>query len=121
MILLLAAALISSILAQEGPEERIDDAEFDKSVAQYGLDWTVLQPGEPLARAMDAKPGWRRLYRDRWAVVHARVGALESLPANAAPRLYARQIAVAFEPWAFVERKNTLPYPPLASTTASAR
>jgi hypothetical protein len=59
---------------------RGDPAEFDKAAAQYRLDWTILQPGEPLAKTMDAKPGWRRIYSDRWAVVHAREAALESLP-----------------------------------------
>ena len=58
---------------------RADDAEFARAQAQYGLDWTVLQPGEPLARAMDRKPGWKRLYRDRWAVVHVRQAALEAI------------------------------------------
>jgi hypothetical protein len=34
---------------------------------------------------MDSKPGWRRIYSDRWAVVHARVAALEALPSSTAP------------------------------------
>jgi hypothetical protein len=59
-----------------------DQAEFDKTVKQYGLAWTVLQPREPLAKQMDGKPGWRRIYSDKWAVVHARVDALEP-PAGA--------------------------------------
>ncbi|MDB5447192.1 MAG: hypothetical protein JWQ97_2509 [Phenylobacterium sp.] len=58
---------------------RGDDAEFARAQTQYGLDWTVLQPGEPLARAMDRKPGWTRLYRDHWAVVHVRQAALEAI------------------------------------------
>jgi hypothetical protein len=59
---------------------RGDAAAFDKVAAQYHLDWTILQPREPLASQMDSKPGWRRIYSDRWAVVHARVAALEALP-----------------------------------------
>jgi hypothetical protein len=55
---------------------RGDAGEFDKAQAQYKLDWTILQPGEPLVKQMDAKPGWRRLYSDRWAVVHVREAAL---------------------------------------------
>jgi hypothetical protein len=51
---------------------RGDDAEFDRTVTQYGLAWTILSPREPLAKKMDAKRGWRRLYADRWAVVHVR-------------------------------------------------
>ena len=57
---------------------RGDQAEFDKAVAQYHLAWTILQPREPLAKLMDSKPGWRRLYSDHWAVVHVREDALES-------------------------------------------
>lgn len=52
-------------------------AEFDKAVNQYGIAWSILQPREPLAKLMDAKPGWRRIYSDRWAVVHVRVSALD--------------------------------------------
>jgi hypothetical protein len=64
---------------------RGDAAEFDKAVGQYGLAWTILSPREPLARLMDAKPSWTRLYRDRWAVVHVRKDVLASTPASAAP------------------------------------
>jgi len=57
---------------------RGDPAEFDKAVKQYGIAWTILQPREPLSKLMDSKPGWRRIYSDRWAVVHARVSALDA-------------------------------------------
>lgn len=56
---------------------RGDAAEFARASAKYGLAWTILQPREPLAKLMDAKPGWKLVYRDRWAVVHAREDALE--------------------------------------------
>jgi hypothetical protein len=55
---------------------RGDAAEFDKAAAKYRLAWTILQPREPLVAQLDAKPGWRRIYADRWAVVHARTDAL---------------------------------------------
>jgi hypothetical protein len=45
---------------------------LDKGLAEYGIAWTILAPGEPLVGAMDRKPGWRRLYADRYAVVHVR-------------------------------------------------
>lgn len=48
---------------------------LDKALADYRIAWTIVTPGEPLARAMDAKPGWRRLYADRYAVVHVRTDA----------------------------------------------
>jgi hypothetical protein len=62
---------------------RGDDTAFDKAVAQYDLAWTVLSPREPLARRMDAKPGWRRVYADKWAIVHVRDGAAAVPPAPA--------------------------------------
>ena len=40
--------------------------------------------------------------------------------AKNAPRRCARQAAVALQPMALVERKNTLEYPPVASTVAWA-
>ena len=55
---------------------RGDKAEFDKAVAQYGIAWAILQPREPLVSQMDAKPGWTRLYSDKWALVYARTDAL---------------------------------------------
>jgi len=38
-----------------------------------------------------------------------------------APLRCARHVAVTLQPMALVERKKTLPYPPVARTTASAR
>ena len=40
--------------------------------------------------------------------------------ANAAPFLCARQVAVTLQALAFVDRKYTLPYPPVHSSTAWA-
>jgi hypothetical protein len=45
---------------------------FDAVTRQYGIDWTLLRPSEPLARRLDTAPGWRRVYADRFAVVHVR-------------------------------------------------
>ena len=49
-----------------------DAASFERAVAEYGLAWMLLAPGEPLAKRLDAKPGWRRLYGDANAIVYAR-------------------------------------------------
>jgi hypothetical protein len=49
---------------------------LDRTLTQYKVDWTLLQTGEPLVRVMDAKPGWRRIWSDRYAVVHVRTAAL---------------------------------------------
>jgi hypothetical protein len=50
-------------------------AQADATLRRYGVAWTILMPGSPLAARLDHTPGWRRLYADRWAVVQARDGA----------------------------------------------
>jgi hypothetical protein len=47
-----------------------DIAAFDAAARKYGLRWTILDPGEALVPLLDRKPGWRRIYADRWAVIH---------------------------------------------------
>jgi len=41
-----------------------------KVLAERQIGWMLLSPGSALAQAMDATPGWRRIYRDRWAAVY---------------------------------------------------
>jgi hypothetical protein len=53
---------------------------LDRTLARYKVDWTLLEAGEPLIREMDAKPGWRRIWSDRYAVVHIRTAALDGRP-----------------------------------------
>ena len=53
-----------------------DVAAFDALAAQARVDWTILHAGEPLALALDKKPGWRRVWSDQYAVVHVRDTAL---------------------------------------------
>jgi hypothetical protein len=56
--------------------ERPDPAALDRLLKRWNVAWTLLAAGDPLVGVMDAKPGWRRLYADRYAVVHMRDGAL---------------------------------------------
>lgn len=49
-----------------------DPKSLEQAVDQYHIAWTLLAPQEPLVRVLDAKPGWRRIYGDRFAVVHVR-------------------------------------------------
>ena len=53
-----------------------DPASLDSALAQYHADWTLFAPDEPVVRLMDARPGWRRLYSDRYATVHVRTDTL---------------------------------------------
>lgn len=53
------------------------DAEvLDKLLTRWGVSWTMLTPQDPTTRIMDRRPGWRRLYSDRYAVIHVRDGAI---------------------------------------------
>lgn len=54
---------------------RPDSAAFDEALRRGGVEWTILAPTSPLVALMDARPGWRRLHADGFAVVHARDGA----------------------------------------------
>lgn len=38
-----------------------------------GIGWTILIPDTAAARVMDRLSGWRKVYEDKYAVVHARV------------------------------------------------
>lgn len=42
------------------------------SLAYYHVRWTILRPGNPAVKVMDAMPGWRRFYNDGVAVVHVK-------------------------------------------------
>lgn len=53
-----------------------DAAELDRTLSQYGVDWSLLEPGSRLAAAFAARPGWRRLYADHYAVIYVREAAL---------------------------------------------
>lgn len=55
--------------------ERPDAATLDGLLKRWDVAWTLLPPQSPIAALMDRRPGWRRLYADRFAVVHVRDGA----------------------------------------------
>ena len=40
-------------------------------LAKFRIQWTLLQPGTPAIALLDRLPGWRRVYADDVAVVHA--------------------------------------------------
>ena len=49
-----------------------DQSAFDAAVRRYGIRWTLLSPASATALKLDQRAGWRRLYGDKWAVVHVR-------------------------------------------------
>ena len=67
-----------------------DDAKLKAMLDRYDVAWTVFPPKEPVVKAMDRQPGWRRLYADKFAVVHVRTKASTVQQATAPPALRAR-------------------------------
>lgn len=53
-----------------------DAAAVDAALKQYGIAWTITQPREGIVAVLSKKPGWTRLYADKYAVVMARTDAL---------------------------------------------
>ncbi len=56
-----------------GLYERIDAGDpeaLEATLKRYDVAWTLFAPGQPVAALMDREPGWRRLYADKFAVVH---------------------------------------------------
>lgn len=51
---------------------RPDKAALDTLMTRWNFGWTMLSPGNPLVAVLDQRPGWRRVYADRYAVIHAR-------------------------------------------------
>jgi hypothetical protein len=49
-----------------------DMPKFERAVRKYDIRWTLLSPGEPLVKQLDASPQWRRYYSDRVGVIHLR-------------------------------------------------
>ncbi|MDB5442493.1 MAG: hypothetical protein JWP73_869 [Phenylobacterium sp.] len=53
-----------------------DPAALDAALKQYGIAWTITQPKEGVVKALEGRPGWKRIYADKYAVVMARTDAL---------------------------------------------
>ena len=52
-----------------------DPAALEGALKRYDVAWTVFAPGQRVNALLDREPGWRRLYADRYAVVHVREAA----------------------------------------------
>ena len=59
--------------------------DVDNAFKRWNIRWTILSPREALVHMLDARPGWRRIYADSFAVVHARADAVNPFPPPPAP------------------------------------
>ena len=46
-----------------------DKPALDTLLGQWRVRWTLLSPGNPLVAVMVQRPGWHRIYANRYAVV----------------------------------------------------
>ena len=49
-----------------------DPEALEATLKRYAVAWTIFAPSQRVVALMDREPGWRRLYADRFAVVHVR-------------------------------------------------
>jgi hypothetical protein len=49
---------------------RGDMTRWRRADARWNFGWTIMRPDDLLVAKLDREPGWRRLYADKWAVVH---------------------------------------------------
>ena len=52
-----------------------DRAALEEAFRRYGVTWTILAPTSRAVAVLDMLPGWRRVYADRFAVIHVREDA----------------------------------------------
>lgn len=67
-----------AFLSRYGDATRAPGPALDRLLDRYRIAWTIVPPGDAVAGALDRMPGWRRIYADRHAVVHARDGVTEA-------------------------------------------
>ncbi|HEX3430256.1 MAG TPA: hypothetical protein VHT03_05160 [Rhizomicrobium sp.] len=48
-----------------------DPSAVDRMFRKYRVAWTLLHPGDRLVATLDHRPGWHRLFADRYAVIQA--------------------------------------------------
>jgi hypothetical protein len=60
--------------------------DVDRAFKRWDIRWTILAPKDALVRQLDARPGWKRVYSDPFAVVQAREDALQASPSKGAAR-----------------------------------
>ena len=58
------------------------ETELAALLRQYAITWTLLDPRSPALRTLDHLPGWRRVYADADAVIHARTAKITDDPAT---------------------------------------
>jgi hypothetical protein len=58
-----------AFVADDDLIQRANPAAIDRAISHYGIRWAIVPPNIYLTGALDARPGWRRIYADKTAVV----------------------------------------------------
>jgi hypothetical protein len=60
---------------------------WQQSLRRWKFRWTFLSPRDGLVKLLDRQAGWRRIYADKWAVIHVATDEVKApgLPAKPAP------------------------------------
>lgn len=61
--------------------------DVDKAFKRWNIAWAIVSPKDGIVHVLDARPGWKRLYSDPYAVLFAREDALATpaAPPGAGP------------------------------------
>jgi len=62
----------NAFIKRYGEAMLVESDQLPQLLAEYGITWTLIEPGIPAVVLLDHLPGWRRLYADAIAVVHVR-------------------------------------------------
>ncbi len=57
---------------KEMQDGREDAAIFAQTLAKYDIRWTILPPDDPRLKLLQAMPGWKQVFADKFAVVYQR-------------------------------------------------
>jgi hypothetical protein len=61
-----------AFLARYLAAARGDGDALSQLLDRYHIAWTLLMPGDGAVALLDRRPGWRRAYSDKYAVIHVR-------------------------------------------------
>ncbi len=54
---------------------KTDPVRMQALIARYGMRWSILATNNPGVGVIDALPGWKRIYADKWNVVQVKTGS----------------------------------------------
>jgi hypothetical protein len=75
-----------------------DAARWKAAEARWKFGWTILPPDNTLVKVLDREPDWRRVYADKWAVIHVSDRAQAAKPSIVASPSAGAKVDAAVKP-----------------------